>query len=233
MERIYGVSVRSKIAYACPAWYTDHGKGSISEVVLERLDRLQQESLVIVAGAYRRTTRQMLEKDLRIVPIRIYLRYRAAMFRARKLDLELATRLRTSLPPADHDTSRDQARNNITRLAVELFEKALIHRALDTSRRMTFANALKKIGERCMHIESSKQWELFRRDHRYTRLKHKPAVLMEGWNDGAHEFYRGLERLESSMLIQLRTEFIGTNAFLYPIKVRLSHLLNCIPFCPG
>lgn len=244
MRRLYITNIRPSISYACPAWFFDNGKFCISKRKIKKLHSLQHRSLVVVGGSYMRTNHEFLEKELFIDNIAVHLRHRGLAHRARqyhspsskllrdqrasiigeattssgiprpfkhpydKLDedaFDLHNRAVSSLPVRDN-SSMDSSSSVCNKSSTDSWnDKRLI-------------KAIKEISAKDAFKDSSRLWDLFRRQWKADK---KPicAALLEEWGEESLEYYLPLTRLQSTMLIQLRTEKIGLQAFLYSVGV--------------
>ncbi|KAI3321439.1 hypothetical protein HD806DRAFT_153180 [Xylariaceae sp. AK1471] len=77
MRQVYLTKLRSKIAYACPAWWippSEHVKRTwtMKQCDVKSLNQLQYVCLKLVSGARNRTPQRVIEKEVYVDPIEVF-----------------------------------------------------------------------------------------------------------------------------------------------------------------
>ena len=213
-REVYTKVIRSAIAYGAGVWHqlADQPKG-----IAVKIAPYQSKCLRVVSGAYKATPVRLLESEVAIPPIDIYLNRRVADFEARLersgmatlLQLvcsEVATKLRArrhrkcSASPAP-STSLEYGKGR----AKWASEWAGDQRA---SKRL-----FKQWQARWQHQDSAAEQQAGHR--RYPRA---PAALPELLAKPLKK-HIGLSKHESSLLVQIRIGKVGLRAFLFERKV--------------
>lgn len=84
MRQLYISTLRTKINYACPAWYIP-GRLGMKSGLVKRLEKLQDRCLRIVSRAWRSTDVVVLRKELNLESIQVHLERLASSYRARTI----------------------------------------------------------------------------------------------------------------------------------------------------
>ncbi|KAG5761420.1 hypothetical protein H9Q72_010474 [Fusarium xylarioides] len=226
--------IRSNIAYGCAAWFI-HSPGmslrwSLKREQIHRLEKLQYECLKQVSGALGNTSQRVLEKELHIDSVRVFLRRTMLAARAKKLkiitkssnqhqieDVFIRSSSAASYPTAysilnfQARTWVNQAKNEITKQKNGSAKKFFaIWR--NKEKRSAVVN---RLAQKHATRWSSDVWDDYRRRRAARHPKqHHPLALEEAWGPESLRYYNGLSRGQSTMLLQCRTEFIGLNYFL-------------------
>jgi hypothetical protein len=206
-RHLYLSSLLPMINYACPAWYIDAGPYKMEKVHVRRLVEMQKKCLVWVSGAFTKASPRVLQKEMYLDDIQVHLRHRGLIYRARALrDPELCFR------PDPYEFVHADADK-----LVEDTGKSSLFQTLSQPRVLKlFRDAVKVVSQRMRDKENSKLWNKYQREHR--RQEPQPMVLHEAWGPKCLEYYRGLTRLQATLLIQCRTGKIGLKGYLISIK---------------
>ncbi|KAF4460146.1 Zinc knuckle [Fusarium albosuccineum] len=244
-RQIYVTKIRPTISYACQAWFiytwSKTGGWRLSAENLQRLDKLQHTCLHAVSGSFRRCAKRVLEKELHIEPIHIFL-YRTMMAQRAKLikpkghfpfvgdvdrpeptlvaeappyeriDVEASVVCQRAWDRLSHGIEDDRLLPIAQWLDTKARNRAINRAAREQALEQCRAEWQKYLDERANRRLTRPQ------DYPFEKNKDPPAALVGGWGPGSLRYYRGLTRAQSSMLIQCRTEFIGLNAFLHKVN---------------
>ena len=221
------------IAYACDAWFVHPGDSGhkmhfgISDKALRKLESLQLQCLRQVSGAMKGTSRIVMEKELHIESIKVFLFKRATTSRIRALhspETALLTRMRNKLTigPKHHHPYHildnlarryeDEARCRLERL----------HGKVDANKKWSSPEgrnkAIKDWSKDHAATWSAKLWISYIRKC-YSRKddpkKPPPSpALSEPWGPRSFKYYKNLARAQSTMLLHCRTGVIGLDAYL-------------------
>ncbi|KAM5347429.1 hypothetical protein ACJ41O_010434 [Fusarium nematophilum] len=244
-RQYYLTKIRPTITYACAAWfmYSPNQKlnWAISCGALKRLDDLQYRCLKQVSGALGSCSARVLEKELHIDSMRVFL-YRL-MLAQRAKSLQALGQLPYVQPVHVTPTSSSLKAHPCQILDKEaqgLCDRAWkrLARYLDGNPDQLAAQWLnpkrrKRTIDKCAIEEAEKRsaevWDDYRRDRarRHSAERHRPRALEEGWGLKTFKYYKGLSRAQSTMLLQCRTEFIGLNGFLHARKLAASAACSC------
>lgn len=91
MRRLYLSKIRPIISYGCGAWFLDKDmvRGNLpfrlNKTCIEKLESIQYKCLVQISGAMEKTSRAMLQKELCIDSIQVFLGCQARAFHARSM----------------------------------------------------------------------------------------------------------------------------------------------------
>ena len=230
---IYRAMIRPTVNYACGAWFVLEGPECISKKNMQILRVAQSVCLRKIAGAYKSTPRQYVEKELWVEDIIVHLHRMSCMYRAKQHGTPALEKIREVRAQIDlrGGYSRINDISNFRKLKyrpnplVDLDERAgkfiedEVKPRLEPDQRDDRSEILPMIStilKEKSEKEMSRQWEAFQL--KYQSRSHQPVALREGWGKHALKRYVKLSRMKSSVLIQLRTEFIGTNNWLFKIK---------------
>lgn len=244
MRHLYLTSVRPIISYACAAWFTlsvdPDNPYPLKDALIQRLDTLQTNCLRSIAGAFKTTSNLPLHKELNIPPIAVYLQEKAMAHRARNYKSDDYKLLRSKTERFPHKATLNCFKRHPL---LELYKAAGSLRDcakawwLDQNDTVFWENpvsqgeAITKYMKRQALLLCRELWEEFKsneKKYRDTRIRkttlgvqRRPVATMGDWGPRNLKRYRGLNRAQSTILIQMRTGFIGLNSFLYPKGVSL------------
>lgn len=197
-RKIYTAVVRPGMIYASPIW---HRAGSEPKGIVKELSRIQNKCLRIISGAYRATAIDILEIETRILPLHIYLNYRTMCYSWRVMDTEAEeARLQSCQQirgriAAGSGPAPDMVRNWV----VKEMEKR------NTDPEPYTDGAWAKLRQEAMDKQSNKG----RASWGVTELPDNKIL----------DLHIGMNKAESSILIQLRTGKIGLARFLHKSRV--------------
>ncbi|KAF4978155.1 hypothetical protein FZEAL_5400 [Fusarium zealandicum] len=243
-RQIYLTKIRPTISYACAAWFV-YSPGEklnwpLGSWNLKRLDALQYKCLRQISGALGKASARVLEKELHIESIRVFL-YRLMLNQRAK---PLTVSRRSPYVDAVYQTPKKVAPKThpyevLDQKARDLCVKARDHLArnsdgdanvlaakwLDPKKRQNAVNTCAKQDAAKM---SAEMWDDYRRKRAIRhRESHRPQALTEAWGPESFRYYAGLSRAQSTMLLQCRTEFIGLNHFLHQRDLASSAACSC------
>lgn len=242
MRQLYLTKVRPIIAYGCGAWFLrgSEVKWSLSNLMMQRLEWLQYECLVHIAGAYKRIPGQYLLKELYIEPLEIYLDRCALAFVARNRAPgpdTLIQDLRQSMSPQRHKWAllHQHPYHVLDRNAQKLQEVA---QKRWTQREAAFrpgkkaapkisgkptglAKTINACAREAAEYSADEHWKAWRNE-RQSSKGHDQPVLWSTWGKENLSRYENMPRAQSSLLLQCRTGVGGLRTYLYRLKVRLS-----------
>lgn len=245
-RQIYLTKIRPTISYACAAWFVFSPNQRLNWALngknIAQLERLQYSCLKKVSGALSNCSARALEKELNIEHIRVYL-YRL-MLSHRAKSLQVLDRPPYVSPVHVSPKSPILAAHPCQLLAREAQDlcgsawqrvarnlggdaKKLAAKWLDPKTRK---DAIAKCAKQDTAKRSAELWNDYRRKRAMKHPEHQfPLALVEDWHPKSFQYYKGLTRAQSTMLLQCRTEFIGLNHFLHGRKVRILDGVRRIP----
>ncbi|KAM5359789.1 hypothetical protein ACJZ2D_014222 [Fusarium nematophilum] len=226
VRQLYLTKIRPVISYACAACGTC------------RASTLQYTCLLQISGAMKGTPQRVLEKELNIDSIGVFLARMSTAQRARVLAdserIPLGVSFVDSAPKLPrgkkakvnpYDLLDMEARKLCDRVRSECIARA------EKGGEMRWHIAWKRnkaINEKARHeaiAESARVWanHCRRSAQRVEARGAFPCLAMkELWGPQSLQYYKGLTRAQSTMLLQCRTEVIGLNLHLSRKKVCLS-----------
>ncbi|KAF4993267.1 hypothetical protein FGRMN_6632 [Fusarium graminum] len=236
-RRYYLSKIRPTIAYAYSAWFIHIPGKSLRRALkldqIERLEKLEYKCLKLVSGCLGNTSRAVLEKELGIHGIRNFLYTSMLVSRAsamrpvlgEKSSLKVTSRGFPGKGSAFRATVHDHLNKEAEALALRTAKyqpapskgQPMNEESwLNTNKRKA---AIKQQALREATQRSSESWNIYRLE-RATRHRsvHYPQAMEENWDLGLLEYYDGMKRGESTLLLQMRSEFIGLNGFLNNIR---------------
>ncbi|KAF4441804.1 hypothetical protein F53441_11931 [Fusarium austroafricanum] len=227
----YFSHIRSKIGYACGAWFMRSPgtrlDGSFVVTQLKRLEKLHYKCLLSLSGAISTTTTEFIEKDVNVESIEAFLTRTMLTYRAKSLALK------GPLEDQDPDCNRtayrflDEQAMDLVKAAKQSFRAS---RRINDDDDETFEKlwgekhsqrnrAIKKILSLQATDGRAKSWIYCRQQHAGKhRSLHVPAVMVEDAGPQSLKYYKGMTRAESTLGLQLRTECIGLNGYLSKIR---------------
>ncbi|KAF4421507.1 putative RNA-directed DNA polymerase from transposon X-element [Colletotrichum fructicola] len=248
VRQLYLSTIRPIISYACPAWFMLGNDSSttynLRQPYIHRLDNLQNECLVTVAGAYKKAPTVTLHKELHVDPIAVYLQRVAMSHRARNIftdDYDLInttsfpfkremTFLKSHPYKIDYDHARklvEEAEQQLRESKPSLADATLID--MDPRKRSQVINRYIRAQATLL---SEHLWKAYRDRPRPSRtvaygLRGRPVAAEGKWGAFNLKRYKGLSRAQSSILIQCRTGYIGLKAFLHPKNLADTDMCSC------
>lgn len=231
MRQLYITTIRPIFTYACGAWFINSAgekkvNHQLSQALINQLESAQYYCLTAIAGAMSGTSRQVLEKELHINSLEVTLRRIATTQRARALDTPEHAML-CAIRSHNKQKSRyndhpyhvldveARALLNDTISYVECKEGDLDYYELPPRAR---AKCLKEIAVGNAKAWSEELWDKYRRER--AQVHPHPTTAVDGtWGSDNKEPYVNLSRAQSTLLLQLRTEVVGLNAYLHPKTV--------------
>ncbi|KAF4964395.1 hypothetical protein FSARC_7660 [Fusarium sarcochroum] len=234
-RQIYLGKVRTHIAYACAVWFvhTPHYRldWSLKRQQIHRLEKLQYKCLKQVSGALGNPAQRVLEKELHIDSIHVFLYQTMISSRAKSLEIrDRPGYIQDVFVPSKKSGAKRtayQCLNRDARLVLIDVKDHLL--AKKKGNEGKFLNvwkdpkkrkaAINQHAKRVSHKKSAEKWDSYRRERAAKHgQRHHPMALEETWGPESLRLYDGMTRGQSTMLLQCRTEFIGLNYFLNGIK---------------
>ncbi|KAF5024611.1 hypothetical protein F66182_3374 [Fusarium sp. NRRL 66182] len=236
-RQIYLAKIRTTISYACSTWFVHSPNRrldwSLKHSQIQRLEKLQYKCLKQISGALGKTSQRVLEKELEIESIRVFLYRTMISSRAKFLNIKddhdyiqdvfVPTRILGMRPTAYQRLDLDARHLCVDVVRHVLAQKKgnvekLLKVWKNPARRKTVINQhAKQLAQK----QSAEIWDDYRRKRaaKYCQ-RHHPLALEESWGPQSLRLYRGMTRGQSTMLLQCRTEFIGLSGFLNGIQAK-------------
>ncbi|KPM39835.1 hypothetical protein AK830_g6718 [Neonectria ditissima] len=244
MRQFYMTKIRPVFFYACGAWFMHledaHLPRGLGQKYLGILTSLQYECLLQVSGAMAKTSRMVLEKELNIESIDVFLNRLAIIHRARALSDPGYGVMDLIANPTFLSLSKSHPYNALQKVAkeVELEARAKFSQhqgGVDQSGKgkrtwsdpIARRNAIRACCKRRGQAICAERWKKYQESH-----AKKTQALVEGWGPSSFGYYKNLTRVQSTMLLHCRTEVIGLNAYLSSISTKKSPLAES-PNCPS
>ena len=247
-RRFYVGKIRAIIAYACPAWFIHHSgmklDWSLKEGQIKRLERLQYKCLKQVWVAFGNTPQRVLEKELNVESIRVFLYRTMISARAKALDVrrkapycieKIERPFRGSFRRSTAYQLLDEQASNLcsrARRAIQFPDEtdpkskankkqepnSWVDRWLDQNKRNAVIN---RVVRQDAKKQSVADWDTYKRKRANRHPgSYPPASIAEDWGPESLEYYAKMNRAQSTMLLHCRTGFIGLNYHLHNIKVK-------------
>ena len=227
MRHFYIAKVRSVIAYGCPAWFVRHPSDGSSRVrwgmakqTVAKLEVLHNKSLRHIAGGYTGSPTMCVRKETFFESIEAYLHKRAMTFQCCELDQEHSNALNKSRLSINKPKSGSNRHMAMDRHLKEL-ERHPYHildrQARDVQQRAPEKKMTpEKLLEKETQEECVREWDRYRDDYISKHGVDNPERLAinDGWGKKALEWYKGLDRWQSTMLFLCRVGHIGLRKYL-------------------
>ncbi|CAG9978303.1 unnamed protein product [Clonostachys byssicola] len=234
MRQLHVSKIRSIVGYASPAWFIprhhSHNLG-LPQKWLNKLEVMQNDSLVKVAGAYKMTDRMVLRKELHVESMEHYLGRIALTYRMKNVGSAYLKALGKAQQGNRNPMGKDQRKlqNPFIVLYGEAKRELLTVKTQFTKQnkdgeevlaqtkhsgsipavvKLIKAHTTARCADKC-----AREWAAYVREKSNNRNK-IPAAYLETWGPQSLSYYRHLDRAESTMLMQCRTETIGLNRWL-------------------
>src|ERR1700716_4174343 len=214
-RQVYIVVVRPALAYGAAIWHNPSKEpNKRAQGIAVQLQPIQNKCLRIVAGAYKATPIQSLEVETYTPPLDLYLDSRLAKFRERltqtetgKVIQEACSTIRDRLKKRKRG-SRSQTQNQDPPKSErdewrEQRNSYLGPQLISEEQRTLEAWRIRWREKENQRAQIHNQWDQIKRPP-------DPKIL---------QLHKGLKKVESSILIQLRIGQIGLNSFLNKAKV--------------
>lgn len=214
-------------------------RGGITAASIKRLEQVQYCCLVEIAGAFKGTSGEVLMKELHIPRLRVFLNAAGVAHRVRTLESEetqlmasirnrnrVNTELRRHIYHLLHERAVDQhraARESLVlrrgaEKAEEIWPTQMTSENVDKKVMKRINRAIKVYTQEMAEQESAELWNKYRQ-RRSAKGKAPTLALLEDWGPESFNYYKGMPRAHSTMLLQCRTESIGLNAHLHACQV--------------
>ena len=212
-RHIYTAIVRPVLTYGCGVWHTPEGTLGWRRTATKPLEKIQNQYLRTIAGAYKSTPTQILEHKTGIRPLLLHLD-----------ELTLAHSIRTREGPATaviEATCRDikvaaRAAFSVKGIASPARGKLLEGR-VNSLLSSCPPNAQKLLQRTQLRMVIREQWK--KRWTEQTRQEGRPVAQSSPWNPKTRHLHSDLPKPQSTLLTLLRTEHIGLEDYLSRRKV--------------
>lgn len=221
-RHIYTAVVRPVLTYRCGVWHTPEGTPGWRRTATKPLEKIQNQCLRTIAGAYKSTPTQTLEHETGIPPLPLHLD-----------ELTLAHSIRTREGPATaviEATCRDikaAARAVFSAKGIASLARGKLLKRRVNSLLSSYPPNAQKLPQRTqLRIVMREQWK--ERWMERARQEGRPVAQSSPWNPKIRHLHSNLPKPQSTLLTLLRTEHIGLEDYLSRRKVP-DHLS---PACP-
>ena len=221
MKTYYTTKILPIIAYACPAWFSidRHVRCTMPRAQLDTLERLQDQCLIQVAQTHQKTCRIRLRSELEILPLAMYLEGRALIFQARAIkDGSLDHLRRWRRTPHKYSPGKCYNRTWLRDLAKQHPYHVLEGKAeqlMDIARRNH--TSIERTVKELSLLKVSKQWNEYRKKKPKWQQRQIPSLKGE-WGK-SFKYYKGLNRIQGTVLFRSRVGDLGLNKSLFQREV--------------
>ncbi|KAF7678753.1 hypothetical protein GT037_004134 [Alternaria burnsii] len=245
MRELYRTTIIPIITYGCGAWYVDAtnepNRGNLPKYLLQRLENLQYSCLMQISGAFHRTAAKILEKELFIEPLVVTLARLSIAHRVRSYydDDSVHSRLAREERHSKEEVKThpyqilDREACSVERASLAFLRqrKTAEQADKDWTNRNKRRKAINVYLEQWAFFQSAYIWNEYRNSRLLRGGKVCPALdsdFYAEWDERSLECYQGLTRAQSTMLLHIRTSFIGLNAHLHSIKCSETAYCPCL-----
>lgn len=240
MRTLYIIKIRPILSYACAAWWVPRLPGQkisycATKGNIQRLERVQGRCLLKIAGAMSsKTSRLVLRKELHIESMEVFLertvlaqwtREAGSLWR-REFQADLKGRVSSSrhrYHPYYHMHKyamrlREEAKMELLESDAAATPERLEEKLAQWDNPVSRSQIINRFAKQRAERQSQKEW------HHYiascpSSQKRPPIALLTDWGRESLKWYTGLDRAQSSILFQCRTEWIGLARTLHRLKV--------------
>ncbi|KAF2421553.1 hypothetical protein EJ08DRAFT_491949 [Tothia fuscella] len=235
-RQLYLSMCRSKIVYGATAWYRDmtidHPNGNSR--LQQELEVMQNKFLRLISSALISTAVQILQKELYVEPMLMHLERIVLTSCAKQLDTEvwktiherfesIVTEYDDSYHPSSEGKPNHRFEGHTARL--EKYGRLVLKEARRQEpgfESMTYkqkgkhiSNIVKFVIDECMQ----ERWSSYRDEYIASGKTCPPAALDGGWGRGnLHIHGRSMKKMNSTMLLQLRTGVMPLNYHRFKLK---------------
>ena len=214
-REVYTKVVRSAIAYGASAYHTPAGPAyGPPRGIARELLTIQSSCLRVVAGAYRATPIRSLETETWVPPLDLYLNRRVADFKERLSQTGATAALQIARRRVARATLNRQDRR-----AGKIIPTDSRHGGgMDTTARAEWRADW--LGEHIAEGALERDWRERWQQQLDKAMQERPSRDIEpadypDFTEEALLKHRGLQKHESSLIVQIQTGKIGLRAFLY------------------
>ena len=224
---IYSAVLRPTISHASSIWYSPKAIGETTKTTEKLLETMQNRGLRGVTGAYKAVGGPVLEKESGIPPISLHLEKLLATHQIRTHNtpanqyiLTTCEKIRLRHPATRRHTLRQKPTPQhakmiwLRREIPEQFDTAALQQE-----QQTYDNSRPEPWKSVWEKQTQQKW-----DERWTKYiesippnRRSPSLNATGHNP--KELYAKMTKAMSSLVMQIRTEKIGLNAFLADRRV--------------
>lgn len=210
---IYVQVIRTAIAYGASTCHTPTAPGGKPKGLARALAPEQTRALRVVGGAYKATPTRLLESELGVPPLDIYLNERVAAYHERIENQQTARLIRTASAAAARWIKRKKRKTPWRKPMQELKSWATAWMPPTFEAQWGPGSAPVR-----STIEWNARWnrlDLESMDQRTTNRRQAAETEPIFSGQATARLHHGLNKYESSMLIQLRTGRLGLRQFLF------------------
>ena len=222
MRHYYISKIQPIISYGCAVWFVNEANASkkIMRENIKKLEKLQGECLVQIAGVPRKTCRACLFKELHIEPICVYLDRCVQKFCCRALQTPWSHQARGNrcLPNAMRLENSRHPYHTLDVKTREIVQRARQNLGLPVASDIysmehppELSEEIARVISQSAQAECEKQWNLYRSG---CEKRYKPSAW-DGWSAASLKLYRRLNRPQSSIIAQCRTGHINLMQYLH------------------
>ena len=215
------MKILSIISYACPAWFSldRYVRCTMPREQMVALERLQEQCLLQIAQTHEKTSRMCLRKELEVMPLETYFEGRVIIFQARAIkDGSLEHLRKWRCTPYSFPRGKCDNTAHLKHLAEQHPYHVLEAKA---KRVMEVADkhgqTVERIVKKLSFLKVSWEWDAYCEEQRQKGRKDLPTI-QEKWGD-SFKHYKGLNRLEGTLVFRCRTGGIDLNKSLFQREV--------------
>lgn len=230
--RLYITRVLPIILYACGAWYIPiRSQFAIDEKRICTLECAHSKNLRVISGALIRAPATLLRKELYMLRIEFLLLRSSMVHSAKCIPTENSSRLdaqRRDIASWEKPVSELESSHPYYALDARAISY-LICVGYPTLAQVQSPNGIRYLAKKLkkdlnghLHKLMSDEWTRYKNRSRQETDFESPVALVEDWGPHSREYYRGLPRAQSSILLQCRTGVIQLNARLDSITTKVT-----------
>ncbi|KAF2871208.1 hypothetical protein BDV95DRAFT_56911 [Massariosphaeria phaeospora] len=228
-RRLYLSTVRMILSYACPVWYRTGPMDGLQQQLKKMLVQAQNRSLRSMTHAFKTSPIEDLQKETFVENILVYLdtRVKSTLAKSIGCDTEAEQTLSAVRAELRHRLRRVRLKALDTKRIAKIADPedqireieqlvAAVQVAIPTGVWADVNKRKKAIGKAIktqVHQDINKQWREYCREKQDQGQRR--TSLYDDWGPHNLKRHARLSGMSSSVLIKLRTEWIGLKAFLH------------------
>ncbi|KAI0997495.1 hypothetical protein K3495_g10692 [Podosphaera aphanis] len=214
--------------YGSPIWAETATSGNIPERIVKPLRSIQSKCLQKVTGAYKSTSTRVLEHETSTLPVEIYLKKSRVQHAGLTQNLPIQKTIENSCRKIRRQVYKHETSNYSLSKERDRTEWTRISEGEESIK------GQKEMGKTAAFQEWANSWP---HQPRNTTLRHRVIADPEFWKaanfttdkttgrkkvslrGSPYSVHKNLKRAQSSLAMQIRSEHIGLNYYLYRRKV--------------
>jgi len=243
-RHLYTAVVRPAITYGCPVWTQTEKEKGLTTKQTKALERIQNQALRHITGAYKSVSEQVLQNEADIPPLELYAQDLARQHAQKTQDLPVSRYIQEKCKQVAWMCKKGRKRT--TRGQIWTTRQERLNRLIDTQRSQRH-QGIRGYEKKDWWLQEQweERWDQERKRKEQAQAGQEiPAAWTTARRGGGLKLHKGWSRPQSTMATLIRTEHIGLGAYLTKRRVpgarpectcryRIQTVKHILIFCPA